>query len=209
MKRRGDYRKGKTKENLLTDQEVEKILHACIAFSETFVLTALLFTGMRVSELIHMRKSWVDKILGLIRIPKNQACSCSQCERELRNKKDEITKPSGLWKPKTFEAVRSIPIVEEVQPVLDKFFSTHKTVMEYVPSRGSAYYYVRKVARRAKVQHLVFPHVMRGTFATLLARKGFNAFEIKDTMGWKSIKTAEEYIKLSGAAVKKAFEEKW
>lgn len=209
MKRREDFRKGKTKENLLTDQELEKITRACRGFRETFVLTVLLYTGMRVSEFIHMKKSWIDKDRGLIRIPKNQPCSCNSCKRELKNKKGEITKPSGLWKPKTVEAIRPIPIVSEVQPILEKFFSTHKAVMELVPSRGSAYYDVRKIARRTDVKHLVFPHVMRGTFATLLATKEFNAFEIKTIMGWKSIKTAEEYIKLSGGAVKKAFKEKW
>ena len=36
-----------------------------------------------VSEFIHMRRSWIDWKIGLIRIPKMQKCSCKYCERKL------------------------------------------------------------------------------------------------------------------------------
>ena len=121
----------------------------------------------------------------------------------------EVTKPSGVWKPKTVEAIRAIPIVPEVEGILREFFSKHEEVMELIPSRGAAYYRVKGIAKRASIKHPVFPHVARGTFATLLARKDFNAFEITSIMGWKSIKTAEAYIKLAGAAIKQAFKKKW
>jgi len=205
--------KMKTKENLLTDFEADQLKAACKGFKDNLVVTILLYTGMRVSEFIHMRRSWIDWKMGLIRIPKMQKCSCKYCERELEimrgKRKGEITKPSGIWKPKTFEAVRSIPIVPEAEQILKKFFSNHKKIIDLIPSRGSAYYRIRRIARRARIKHPVFPHVARGTFATLLARKGFNAFELTSTMGWRSIKTAQDYIKLSGAAVKQAFKEKW
>ena len=169
----------------------------------------LVYTGMRVSEFIHMRQSWIDWEMELIRIPKMQMCGCRECKRELKNRKGQISKPSGVWKPKTSEAVRAIPIVPEVEETLRRFFLKHEEVMEFIPSRGAAYYHIRGIAGRAGIEHPVFPHVARGIFATLLARKGFNAFELMSTMGWKSIKTAEDYIKLSGSAFKQAFREKW
>jgi len=93
--------------------------------------------------------------------------------------------------------------------LLEEFFSKHNEAIALIPSRGAAYYRLKGLALRAGIEHPVFPHAARGTFATMLARKGFNAFELMSTMGWKSIKTAEVYIKLSGSAVKQAFKEKW
>ena len=139
--------KMKTKENLLTDFEADQLKAACKGFKDNLVVTVLLYTGMRVSEFIHMRRNWIDWKMGLIRIPKMQKCSCKYCERELEimrgKKKGEVTKPSGIWKPKTFEAVRSIPIVPEAEQILKKFFSKHKKIRDLIPSRGSAYYRIR------------------------------------------------------------------
>jgi integrase len=202
-------KKEKTKENLLTDIEVDRLIEACQGFEDVFLVSMLLYTGMRVSEFIHMRKGWINFEMELIHIPKIQNCGCKECEKELKNRKGQTTKQTGVWKPKTFEAIRAIPVVPEVKIVLREFFSKHEEVMELIPSRGAAYYRFKGIARRAGIKHPVFPHVARGTFATLLARKGFNAFELMSTMGWKSIKTAENYIKLSGSAVKQAFKEKW
>lgn len=64
-------------------------------------------------------------------------------------------------------------------------------------------------ARAAKIEHHVFPHALRGTFATILASKGFDIYEVKDVLGWKSIHPAIFYINLAGARIKKSFEEKW
>ncbi len=217
--------KMKTKENLLTDFEADQLKAACKGFKDNLVVTVLLYTGMRVSEFIHMRRSWIDWKMGLIRIPKEQSCPCKECKtvryKKMWNPKTKkmvfiikdgkwvIKKPAGVWRPKTFEAVRAIPIVPEVETILREFFLKHEEVMDLIPSRGAAYYRIRRIARRAGIPHAVFPHAARGTFATLLARKDFNAFELTSTMGWKSIKTAQDYIKLSGAAVKQAFKEKW
>ncbi len=203
------FNKSKTKENLLTDVEMEQLLVACKGFTDVFLVSMLFYTGMRVSELVHLRREWVDWKLGFINVPREQTCGCVFCERELRNVKGVVTKPSGVWRPKTPEAVRPIPIVPEIEGILREFFTKHKEVIALIPSRGAAYYRLRWIAKRANIKHPVFPHAARGTFATLLARKGFNAFELMRIMGWKSIKTAEAYIKISGAAVKRAFEEKW
>ncbi len=223
--KRQDFSKEKTKENLLTDVEADQMKEACRVFKDELLVTILLYTGMRVSEFIHMKRSWIDGKMGLIRIPKEQPCACKGCQTILyKRKMDEetkkrvfaivdgkkvITKPAGVWRPKTFEAVRAIPIVPEAEEIMDKFFSKHKQIMDIIPSRVHAYYRIRRIARRAGIPHPVFPHAARGTFATLLARMGFNAFEITSTMGWKDIKTAQDYIKLSGAAVKQAFKKKW
>ncbi|NVM24266.1 MAG: site-specific integrase [Desulfobacterales bacterium] len=207
--KRQSFAKEKTKENLLTDIEVDQLKGACQGFIDIFLVSMLLYTGMRVSELIHMRQGWIDWEMKLIRIPREQACSCSECKREFRNKKGKVTKPSGVWMPKTPDAIRSIPIVPELEDLLQRYLREYETVREIIPSRGAAYYRLRRISRYAEIGHPVFPHALRGTFATILARKQFTSSEMMSTMGWKSIAAADSYIKLSGAAVKQAFKKKW
>ncbi len=56
--------------------------------SDKFIFTALLYGGLRVGELVHMRSSWIhiddeysdDQGYNYIQIPiKGQECSCDQC----------------------------------------------------------------------------------------------------------------------------------
>ena len=43
------FNKEKTKENLLTDAEVDLLMEACREFEDVFLVSVLLYTGMRVS----------------------------------------------------------------------------------------------------------------------------------------------------------------
>jgi len=190
--------KSKTRENLLDDAEIESIKSAAKDPAERFLVWTLIYTGMRISELIHMRDSWLDWDKSLIRIPESQACSCSECKTK-----------GEVWKPKNRQSARSIPIVPEARQPLQDFFSKHASVMPTIPNRVAAYEIIRFLGRRAKIKHRVFPHSLRGTFATLLAAKDFNSFEIMSLLGWRSAKTADHYIQLSAYRVIKAVEQKW
>lgn len=164
-------RKSKTKENLLDEDELVAFLKAVNTFNEQLLAYGLGFTGMRVSEFIHMRRDWIDWGRELILIPERQRCGCGErmCRLPRYNRKGQIIKQAGYWMPKTKNSVRAIPIVPELAPLLKKFFSKHSCIMEMIPSRGMAYYMVRDIGIRAGIKHRVFPHAIRGTFATLLA----------------------------------------
>jgi len=186
--------KPKTVENILTERDVVRLLKACRNKREAFVVGGLVFTGMRVSEFIHMDRSWIRD--GAIHIPRSKKCSCSEC-----------AKKGGIWTPKTPSSIRVIPIVPEIESLFSEFFSEYNSVMELIPNRQKAHYIIRDVGKR--INKKVFPHSLRGTFATILAKKGFNPFEIKDVMGWSKIDVAMSYINMVGAYVKEAFRQKW
>jgi site-specific recombinase XerD len=205
-RKRTKFEKAKTKENILDDDHIILIKNHADRL-ERFIFLALLYTGMRVSEFIHFRREWIRWEQGLIFIPKRQSCRCQECKRELRNKKGEITKPSGVWKPKTVDAARGFPILPEVEGLFRDYFKEHRAVMEVVASRVYAWMILKKLEAKSSVK--LFPHVLRGTFATLLAVKGFSVEEIRDFLGWRSFKTADEYIKLSGIRLRRAVQEKW
>ena len=153
---------------------------------------------MRISELIHFRSSWIDWNRNLITIPESQTCLCNEC------------KPKGAtWRPKNITSARSIPIVPEIRNILQDFCAVHSSVMDVISNRVAAYDRIRSLGRKAKIQHRVFPHSLRGTFATILACKDFNSPEIMSLLGWKSLKTADHYIQLSASRVIKAVAEKW
>jgi len=190
--------KPKTKENILDQAEIQRLFDACKTKTEKFVIASLIYTGMRESEFVHMTKSWIDFNRWIIKIPSYQSCSCYDCR--LRG---------GFWKPKTKAAIRVIPIVPEYRPYITEFFSNFNRVQDVIKDRQSLKYIVKQVAKDAKLKKRVFPHALRGTFATILAAKDFNPYEITAVMGWASVKVADEYINLVGARVIKAFEEKW
>jgi integrase/recombinase XerD len=193
-------RKSKTRENLLDEPEIEKLKKGAKDPTDRFLVWTLLYTGMRISELIHMRSNWLDWNRSLIIIPEMQTCLCNECKPK-----------KGIWKPKNITSARSIPIVREVRSVLQDFFPTNanRSVMDAISNRVAAYDRIRSLGRKAKIKHNVFPHSLRGTFATILACKDFNSPEIMSLLGWKSLKTADHYIQLSASRVIKAVAEKW
>lgn len=190
---------GKAKKNVLDPREEEELISSLKYLHEEVLIKGLLYTGMRISEFIHMKRSWIDFEGEWIKVPEKQVCSCRECEK----------KRDGVWKPKTDEASRRIKLLQEAKEVLDPFFDEHDSVMEIIKTRQRGYDIVRSVAKRTNIQHKVFPHALRGTFASILAGKGFTAPQITGMLGWVSIKTAEDYIKISPHYQEKEIEEKW
>lgn len=195
--------KAKTRDNILSEKEVKDLIKASAeSLRESFIVNVLLSTGMRVGEFVHMRKDWVDFTRGVIRIPEEMPCDCKDCK-------------DGVWRPKTNRAARIIPIASEIRPLLKNFFRAFNSVGQSIPSPSSAYYHLQKAAKRAKIPHKVFPHALRGTFATMFIvksmrkRKSVNVFTLQDLMGWASIETANQYVRLSGEVTKQSFEEIW
>lgn len=198
----------KTKLNLLNEEEIRRILDGCEGDQKPVIHT-LAFTGMRVSELIHMRKDWVDWEAGLIRIPESQPCdSHFECRREVK-RRGRIIKRGGVWRVKVPEAARGVPVLPELQPVLEDFFSRHESIGEVVKGREEVWGMVKAVAAKSGIQKRIFPHVFRGSLASLLAGKDFDALSIQGFMGWKSVKTADEYIRISPERLKRIVEKKW
>ena len=68
---------------------------------------------------------------------------------------------------------------------------------------------IKEISKRAKLEKQVFPHSLRGSFATILAGKGFDTFSIIRSMGWRNIRMADTYINLTPNMILKTFKEKW
>lgn len=196
--------KPKVEDNILDAKEQEKFLESARSFEGKLLAYGLLYTGMRVSEFIHMKRGWLNwgkknppKYYGAIEIPKEMRCDCYECK----------DKRNGYWRVKTKRSARTIPILEEPSGYLKSFFDDHSQIMDLIPHRQEAWKIIKRLGKRAGFK--VFPHALRGTFATILAAKDFSADVIQDTLGWAQPETANKYIRLSGEQVLSQFEEKW
>jgi len=226
---------------LLAPEQIKEVANVIRNKQEGLAFYSLIYTGLRISEFIHLNKDWINFDRNLIRIPDKQRCDCMGClyiRRNLKTKLDysetEYDEPDesvsfsssrrrrrkrkglserqkirvkGYWVPKTVASERTIPVVEEAQEVLYPYFKEYDEILEIYPARQYVNNILNRLEKRSKVK--LFPHCLRGTFATMLAIKGFNPYEITDTMGWSDINVAIFYIKLSGAGLKNAFELKW
>jgi len=153
-----------SKENALTDAEIEGMMSNCQTIEEKFVVPVLIYSGMRVSEFCRMKKDWIDFVSNKIMVP------------------------SG----KTKAAQRSIPIISpRLEAVLKAWFSMHDDVPY---TKSGIWRMVNRVARRAKIEHRVYPHALRATFASLLGHK-VTAPTLMYIAGWSQLKTSEIYVK--------------
>lgn len=173
------------KKDALEEFEIEQILNACKNSDETFILVTLIYSGMRVSELAHMHRSWIKWQNDIIQVP------------------DEF---EG-WSPKTKQGARTIPLTESrLKEVLRSWFTLNERV---AMDRSTIWRIVKRVSTRSGITRKVYPHSLRATFATKLAFMGMSEATISQTLGWADIKTASSYVKISGARAVQEFREKW
>jgi integrase len=169
---------------------------ACISIEENLVLSLMVFTGLMVSEFIHMRRSWLDVREGIIRVPVSQPCSCRACAGR-----------GGVWRPKTGSGNRAVPIVPEVEACIIDYFAANDDIITLVPYRELAWRIVRTIGQRCHLKS--FPHALRATFATLAAGSVPEELVIAHVMGWKNLDMARHYIKMAGTKVRESFAKGW
>lgn len=186
----------KSKEHSLLDNEVEELINACKTKKEKFIIITLIYTGMRIGELIHMRNSWLNWQDERIEIPLKRECDCYECG-VYRGK---------VWSPKTKAGVRKIKLLDpRVKTILREYFTLFDEVHL---TRAGAWHLVKRVAKRTKISHKIYPHALRATSAHIFAHKHkLSAPTLAYVMGWKSITMAEEYIKSEEGRALKEMEE--
>lgn len=162
-----------------------------------------LYAGLRISELCHLRRSW---LVGQheVRVPPSMWCSCSQC-----------LKRGGEWRPKTKAGARVIPLVPQVRDDVLAFL--HYQPQGLGMSRFIALRRIKRVMKRARIvisglgDDTGFAHALRATCASMLAAAGLNEAQLAYLMGWGTLEPARHYVRLSraregaAAAMERAF----
>ena len=169
------------KEDAPTEVESQLLLIACRDLLDNLVVRLSLYAGLRIGEVQHLRKSWLDWEKGIITLPARQQCSCYEC-RKWRN---------NIWTPKTKAGQRSLLIVPELEPYLQQLGDGINRSRRALEQR------FERVKQRSHLYKLCYPHACRASFATKLSEQGISAPSLCYLMGWESLQTAEAYVQSS------------
>ena len=169
------------KEDALTEVEAQLLLDACLDTLDNLVVRLPLFTGMRIGEVQHLKKSWLDWEKLIIVIPARQVCQCYEC-RKWRN---------NVWTPKTTAGQRSLLITPDFDLHLQQLGSGINRSRQGLEKRFC------RILKRSGLLKVAYPHCLRASFATRLAEEGISAPSLTYLMGWATLSSAEAYIQSS------------
>ena len=212
-------------EDALDDDEFEKLLAGAKRLDPPWNLEAMFVVlvtgrlGLRIGEVAHARRSWVNFENGLLSIPSVEPCSkgrdgglCGYCRRQTRriaDREDDVDVGelrADYWQPKTPAAERAVPFEfdERVENIVEAFF---EAFVEWPYSVHTARRRVSFAAAVASLAQRIYPHCLRATAASAHAYRGLTVPALQAMMGWAQIDTAEKYIRLSGGRTKAALDE--
>jgi integrase len=200
-------------EDILSDKEYNRLRDVAERGDDSKVNSMLIGTmgicGLRIAEVAHMKKDWINSDEKTINIPSHEKCPCSYCNKQYigRLKSQGVSKDklkdipdheveSIYWTPKSVKGVRSVyyGYDRRFEQLLSDFFEDHESLGLSV---NAAERRVKKLLKAAGLGNHV-PHDLRKTTATRFARHGLTAFELMTVMGWSDIEVAKAYIRLSG-----------
>ena len=212
-------------EDALTEQEFEQLLDGAkqlrppLNLETMFVILLTGRLGLRIGELAHIKRSWVNFETGLVSIPSVEPCTkgrdgglCGYCRRQTRRiaereaSVDLKALRTEYWQPKTAAAERAVPFEfsARVANIIAAFF---EAFVEWPYSVHTARRRVSIAAAVASLAQRIYPHCLRVTAASAHAYRGLTVPALQAMMGWAQIDTAEKHIRLSGGRTKAALDE--
>ena len=171
-----------SKDDALTQAEIKILLAGCHDDLDELIVRLAAFRGLRISEIAHMRRSWIDFDEGTIKIPEKQNCSCRACRDT-----------GGRWSPKSRAGARLLRITPELEPYLSRYFTSNEAIGR---TRDTLYKRLQKIWERSPLveKDRVYPHCLRASYCTDAAYKGMSSGSLKYICGWSDLGSAENYI---------------
>jgi integrase/recombinase XerD len=172
-------KRNKTLPNILTIDEIRKLIKVIKNPKHRLVIKLLYGTGIRVSEIIKIEKKDIDFSENLIKI------------RLAKGGKDRFVKlPDSL-----VQELKSYMNINEGNYLFESNKGgklTKKTIGKIVQIS----------AKRAGIEKRVYPHLLRHSFATHLLESGTDLRVIQKLLGHSDIKTTQIYTQISQASIK-------
>ena len=164
---------------ILTKEEIKKMINCINNIKHKLILKVLYGCGLRVSEIVNLKKENVNFEEKLIHI-------------ELaKGKKDRFVKvPDSI--AEELKAYIKLNSDEILFPSNRGGKLTKKTIAKIVENAG----------RKAGIKKDVYPHLLRHSFATHLLESGIDLRIIQKLLGHSDIKTTQIYTQISQASIK-------
>ncbi|QUI23053.1 site-specific tyrosine recombinase XerD [Vallitalea pronyensis] len=179
--------------NVLTTDEIDILLNQpnngdCKGIRDRAMLEVLYATGIRVSELIQLKRLDININLGYIK-----------CQD---NKKERII-PIGQVAKNALKRY-----MEEVRPVMIK--DPHEEVLfvsclGHSMSRQGFWKIVKSYASKAGINKKITPHILRHSFATHLVENGADLRSVQEMLGHSDISTTQIYAQMSSNRLKEVY----
>jgi len=166
----------KTLPEVLSKNEVKRILDTCKNIKHKCLLSLIYSAGLRRSELINLKLKDIDSERGYIRV------------REAKGNKDRVS----LLSDTLITYLRKYYLQYEPQVYV---FEGQKAGEKY--SATSIVKVLEKACRLAGIKKHVTPHTLRHSFATHLLEQGTDLRYIQSLLGHSSSKTTEIYTHVS------------
>jgi integrase len=205
-----------TREDALGQREFQLLLEGCYNIDDEYYAQQARFCvlvagrlGLRVGEITHMKKDWIDLSNEMIQIPKREECTkgrgsatrcgyCKQAAKQAVEHNEDLCfqdAVNSMWHPKTEASIREVPygFDPQVSLCIERFFDRYD---EWPLSRNAVNRRVKKASEKSDIE--VYPHALRATAATSHASRGLDVIPLKSLMGWAQLSTAHNYVADSG-----------
>src|SRR3989338_5243481 len=164
---------------VLTMGEIKRLIEVTKNIKHRLIIKLLYGCGLRVSEVINLKKEDVDFNEGLIKI------------KLAKGRKDRFVNiPASL--KKELESYCSLNNEEVLFPSSRGGKLTTATIRKIIKSSR----------RKAGIKKDIHPHSLRHSFATHLLEQGTDLRIIQKLLGHSSIKTTQIYTQISQASIK-------
>lgn len=172
-------KRNKTIPEILTIEEVKKLIESSNNIKHRLIIKILYGCGLRVSEIINLKKENINFAEGLIHI------------KLAKGRKDRFVK-----------------IPDSLVSELNNYCALDISIILFPSSRGgklttaTIQSILRNSAKKAGIKKRVYPHLLRHSFATHLLEQGTDLRIIQKLLGHSSIKTTQIYTQISQASIK-------
>jgi integrase/recombinase XerD len=165
---------------ILSPQEVLRLLEAAPSFSHGVIFSTMYGTGMRVSEVLHLRNPDIDSQRMMIRV------------QQSKGHKDRYVQLS----PKLLELLRTYWREARPQPWLFPGQNPGQPL-----SRAAVGQAVAHARKRAGLTKEISPHSLRHAYAVHLLEAGTDLRRIQLLLGHRSLATTARYLCLATTTV--------
>jgi len=164
---------------ILTKEEIKSMIDLTLNIKHRLIIKILYGCGLRVSEIINLKKEDINFNENLIHI------------KLAKGKKDRFIKiPESL--KKELESYCNLLNGEVLFPSNQGSKLTKKTIGKIVEN----------AAKKAGIKKRVYPHLLRHSFASHLLEQGTDLRIIQKLLGHSDIKTTQIYTHISQASIK-------
>ena len=172
-------KRNKTLPDILTIGEIKKLIENTSNIKHKLIIKLLYGCGLRVSEIINLKKDNLNFEEGLIHI------------KLAKGKKDRFVKiPDSLVEGLTNYC--KLNGGEVLFPSNRGGKLTTATVQSILKNAG----------RKAKIKKRVYPHLLRHSFAAHLLEQGTDLRIIQKLLGHSDVRTTQRYTQISQASIK-------